>query len=120
MLRRRANGHKGVNPAFLTDVGPSLDPHMLTDHGVGSHPDVVGQFGIRMHHGRRMDAGHGSISAVELPSVIIAINSASQTKLFSTYASPLIFQYGWRARKTSTTNRSWSPGSTGFLNLALS
>ena len=87
-----------IRPPFNDNVrinaAPLSDTHVLADNAIGSHRHPFGQFGLPMHNSRRMHAAraHGSPSGVEVPSVIIAIRSASHTRVFSTYASPRIFQ----------------------------
>src|SRR2546422_10959232 len=78
-----------LGPAFDHDMridsGPAADADVLADHGVGAHAHIVGQLGLGVHDGGLMHLGaHGSASGAVVPSVTIAINSASQTRLSST------------------------------------
>src|SRR2546427_12000129 len=77
------------------DPGPSADADVLADHRIGPHTHIIGQLGLDVHDGGRMDLGaHGSSSGAGVPSVSIAIHSASPTGLSSTSASPPTLQYG--------------------------
>src|SRR5207244_11573981 len=131
VLRRGAERHERMDLAAFPHLGPALDHDMridpgpaadadvLTDHGVGAHAHIVGQLGLGVHDGGLMHLGaHGSASGAVVPSVTIAINSASQTRLPSSSPSHRIFHYAWPAFRISPTNRTRSPGRTGFRHLA--
>ena len=106
MLRGRAQRDERMDLAVLSNIRPPFNDdvrvnaaplsntHVLSDNAIGSHRHPFGQFGLPMHNSCRMHAAraHGSPSGVAVPSVIIAMNSASHTRVFSTYASPRIFQ----------------------------
>src|SRR5437879_10009765 len=100
VLWRGAERHERMDLAVFPHLGPALDHDMridpgpaadadvLADHGVRAHAHVVVQLGLGVHDGGLMHLGaHGSASGTAVPSVAIAVDSPSQTRLSSTYAS---------------------------------
>jgi len=101
----------------VPDPHPVAESDVGTDHSEGAdlHPGTEPGTGI--DQGGRMDPGH---HASPLSLLIMAWSTASQTRVSSTNALPLIRQIVPRRCSMSSSKRIWSPGTTGLRNRALS
>ena len=117
--RTVADPDVGAQPDVLLQPGAGPDAaavshrHPRADHGPGTDLDPDAQLGAGVDDRGGMDRpGHRSTTR--------AIISASATTLPSTKATPFIRQVRPRFCSISSSQRSWSPGSTGRRNFTLS
>ena len=131
VLRRSANGRELVDAVCPADPGVPLeddvrpDPRSLTDlHVLPDDRKRADLHAVRdpcagMDDGRRMYRHRPGLQAPGALRTEHSI-SASQTMPWSTRAVHANFQTPRTPLSSVTSISSWSPGTTGFLNLALS
>ena len=125
ILRRMSDRGEGEDPRARADHGVAGDTHMRDEaHAVANRrlrPDMAEWPDVNVHakpsavldDGARMDVRRHSRTS-------IADTSASQTSAPSTLASPRNHHMLRRLAVRVMWNRTWSPGTTGLRNFALS
>src|SRR5512143_1873541 len=103
------------------DLRIPADGHVLADDRVGAHLDALCQSRVRVHDCRGMYLHFVLECVLHISlSTIMAISSASATTAPSTCAFALRLRMVDRILITSSSKRTWSPGTTGLRNFALS
>ena len=108
----RADTGRAVDHDMRADPRAAADHHLRPDYGVGADMDAVGYFRSSVNDCPRIDQVSISRS--------VHMISAEATTLPSTLASQSNTQMPRRVRSSRACSTSWSPGSTGCLNLTLS
>ncbi len=122
VLGRSAERAESENAILRSYARSSLDHHVRPDRGSLPYLDVLADDRIRAHRYSRGELRAGVNNGRRVDHIGRSVHRifASAARASPTRASAANFQSPRALRSTTTSSRSWSPGTTGRLNRAAS